>query len=74
MANVQIRNVPDDVHARLKEQAARSGRSLNEYLLGEMAQLSRTPTLPELFARIGAREPYTGPSAAEIIREERDRR
>jgi hypothetical protein len=74
MANVQVRGVPDDVHRRLKSQAALSGQSLNEFLLARMAEIARTPTLPELAERIRERAPYTGPSTASIIREERDRR
>lgn len=74
MANVQIRDVPPDVHQRLKEQAAGEGKSLNEYLLAQLAELAGRPTLRELFERIAQQEPYTGPSSAEIIREDRDRR
>jgi antitoxin FitA len=72
MANVQIRGVPDDVHRRLKSQAALAGQSLNEYLLARMSDLAQTLTWPELFAQIGEREPYSGPSTAELIREDRD--
>jgi plasmid stability protein len=74
MANVQIRGVPDEVHRRLKSQAALSGQSLNEYLLARMADIARLPTVPELAGRIRERAPYEGPSSAEIIREDRDRR
>ena len=74
MANVQIRDVPDDVHRRLKSQAALSGQSLNEYLLARMADIARLPTVPELAARIRERAPYDGPSSAEMVREDRDRR
>jgi antitoxin FitA len=74
MPNVQVRGVPEDVHRRLKSQAALAGQSLNEYLLARMTDLARLPTIPELAARIREREPYTGPSTAAIIRAERDRR
>ena len=74
MANVQVRGVPDDVHRRLKSQAALSGQSLNEYLLARMNDIARLPTVPELAARIREREPYEGPSSAAVIRENRDRR
>jgi antitoxin FitA len=71
MANVQIRDVPDDVHRRLKAQAALSGQSLNDFLLERVTELARVPTIAELAERIQAREPYTGPSTATVIREER---
>ena len=74
MPNVQVRGVPDDVHRRLKAQAAMSGQSLNDFLLARMTELARTPTIPELTARLREREPYEGPSIAAIIREERDSR
>jgi plasmid stability protein len=74
MANVQVRGVPDDVHRRLKSQAALSGQSLNEYLLARMSDIARLPTVPELAERIRERAPYEGPSSAALIREDRDRR
>jgi len=74
MANVQVRDVPDDVHRRLKSRAALAGQSLNEFLLQRMSELARVPTVPELAERIRRREPYSGPSSATVIREERGRR
>jgi plasmid stability protein len=74
MANVQIRGVPDDVHRRLKSQAALAGQSLNEFLLARMSDIASTPSIPELIARLRELPPYTGPSIAAEIRAERDRR
>jgi hypothetical protein len=74
MPNVQVRDVPDDVHRRLKSQAAIAGQSLNEFLLARMKDIARVPTVPELSERIRERSAYTGPSTAAIIREERRRR
>ena len=74
MANVQVRGVPDDVHRRLKSQAALAGQSLNEFLLSRMEDIARTPTVPELADRIRERGLRDGPSAAKLIREDRDRR
>jgi antitoxin FitA len=74
MANVQIRGVPDDVHRRLKSQAALAGQSLNEYLLAQMSRVASMPTVPEMIARLRELPPYEGPSSASVIREERDRR
>ena len=73
MANVQIRGVPEDVHRRLKSQAALSGQSLNEFLLARMGEIARTPTIPELADRIRSRAAYDGPSTAGIVRRDRDR-
>ena len=74
MTNVQVRGVPDDVHRRLKAQAALAGQSLNDFLLARMSEIARTPSVPELAERIRRRAPYTGASSATVIREARDRR
>lgn len=74
MANVQVRGVPDDVHRRLKAQAALAGQSLNEFLLARMGEIARVPTVGELAERIGRRGDYRGPSSAAVIRDQRERR
>jgi plasmid stability protein len=75
MANIQVRDVPDDVHRKLKSQAALAGQSLNEFLLARLTEMARLPTIPELAERIRQHEPYEdGPSIAGIIREDRDNR
>jgi plasmid stability protein len=74
VAHLQIRGVPDDVHRRLKAQAAMCGQSLNDYLLARVTEIARTPTLPELADRIRSRAGYAGPPSAEVIREGRDER
>jgi predicted nucleic acid-binding protein len=44
VSNVQVRGVPEDVHRRLKAQAALAGQSLNEFLLARLReQASRRP-------------------------------
>ena len=74
-AMIQIRNVPDALHRRLKSRAALAGMSLSDYLLGEIRQAAERPTLDELRARLETR-PETNLSVgpAEAIRAERDRR
>jgi hypothetical protein len=39
-----------------------------------MGEIQGKPTLAELIARLRGLAPYEGPSAASVIREERDRR
>jgi plasmid stability protein len=73
MANVQIRGVPEDVHRRLKAQAALAGQSLNEYLVARVTDIARVPTVPELAARIRERAAYRGASSAAGIRSDRER-
>lgn len=71
---VQIRNVPDALHRRLKSRAALAGMSLSDYLLSEIRQVAARPTLDELRARLHQR-PGTSPSVApaDAVRAERDR-
>jgi antitoxin FitA len=72
---IQIRNVPDALHRKLKARSAMAGTSLSDYLLAEIRRLAERPTLDEMRARIEARTAaQPGESAAKIIRAERDRR
>jgi plasmid stability protein len=49
---IQIRNVPDAQHRRLKSRAALAGMSLSDYLLSEIRQIADRPTVDELRARL----------------------
>ena len=71
---IQIRNVPDGLHRRLKSRAAMAGMSLSDYLLSEIRQVAERPTLDELRARL-ERRPGMTPSVSlvQAIRAERDR-
>jgi plasmid stability protein len=71
---VQIRNVPDALHRRLKSRAALAGMSLSDYLLNEIRAAAERPTIDELRARLERRSTIKPPiGAAEMIRAERDR-
>lgn len=52
---IQIRNVPDDLHRRLKARAALAGMSLSDYLLKEIREVAERPTMEELRARLARR-------------------
>ena len=71
MPNVQVRDVPDDVHRVLVKRAAAAGQSLQQYLAGRLAALALTPTLDEVLERIEHRD-AGNLSAADAIRS-RDR-
>jgi plasmid stability protein len=72
---VQIRNVPDALHRRLKARAALEGKSLSDYLLSEIAESAERPTVSELRARLAGRSSVTPARApALVLREERDTR
>jgi plasmid stability protein len=70
---IQIRNVPDALHRKLKSRAAESGRTLSDYLLAEVERLAARPTRDEMLARIHGRSHLTLKTpAAVVIREERE--
>ncbi len=72
---VQIRNVPDEVHRQLKVRAAAAGMSLSEYLLAELRRSLERPTRQEVLERIARRSRIEiRPSAAEVVRAEREAR
>jgi plasmid stability protein len=72
---VQIRNVPEALHRRLKSRAALAGLSLSDYLLAEIRRAAERPTLAELAARLEKLPPATPSlSATEAVRAERDSR
>lgn len=72
---VQIRNMPESMHRKLKARAAQAGLSFSDYLLRELKKAAEQPTFEEMAERLRARErfqPATPP--ANVLRDERDRR
>ena len=74
-AMIQIRNVPNELHRRLKARAALAGMTLSGYLLHEIRRVAERPSLEELRARLDQRSVAT-PSLppAQAVRAERDSR
>ncbi len=71
---IQIRNVPDALHRRLKSRAALAGKSLSDYLLDEIRSVAERPTLDELRARLDRRASVNpSETPAQAVRAERDR-
>ena len=72
---IQIRNVPEALHRRLKSRAAESGLSLSDYLLADLRKSAERPTPAELLERLRSRPSVAPPiSPARAIRAERDAR
>ena len=72
---IQMRNVPDALHRKLKARAASEGLSLSDYLIRESKRIADLPTDEEIRARLAALPPVqleTSPAA--IVRQERDNR
>lgn len=62
---IQVRNVPDEVHASLRERAASVGVSLSEYVLGELRRVAERSPNAEILLRSAQRE--GGFSREEIV-------
>jgi antitoxin FitA len=70
---ITIRNVPDEVRDELAARAARSGRSLQEYLVRELAGLASKPLVEDVIARARSRSRTTGSAlAVDAILDARD--
>jgi plasmid stability protein len=72
---VQIRNVPAEIHRRLKARAAIEGLSMSDYVLRELRKSLERPTREEILERLRSLPVRRlKPSAADVIRAERDSR
>ena len=74
MAMIQIRNVPEELHRKLKARAALEGVTLSELALNELGRAIAAPSPKELSKKFASRNvpPYGGETAAESTRAERD--
>jgi len=72
--SIQVKGVPDGVHATLRRRAAAAGKSLQEYLLDRLTEDAATPTLDEVLERAGGRAGGRAPlrSAVKAVRADRD--
>lgn len=70
---ITIRDVPEKVRDELAARAARSGKSLQEYLKGFLVEATARPTPADVIARARARVEATGSHvSAEAILTARD--
>ena len=53
MPSVLVRDLPEEVHASLRQHAAFAGQSLQQYLLAELTKLASRPTVNEVLAAAG---------------------
>jgi len=70
---VQVRDVPDDVHAELRRRAAAAGMSLSDFVKAELLRLARRPSVAEVLDRAARRpgEPMTFAEARVAVTTER---
>ena len=64
---IQIRNVPDELHRTLKARAAKAGMTLSDYLLSEIEQVAKKPTMKEWLEKVSRDEPVEVDEPPEVI-------
>ena len=75
MATIEIRNVPPELHRKLKARAAEEGLTLSEYMLRVAQRTAEVPTPEELEPRFRSRKlPRLKTPPADLIRQDRDSR
>ena len=76
MPSVQIKDVPEQTHAVLRQRAAAAHQSLQEYLRSQLIEQASRPTVDEVLDRAASRTggSLTLKAAARVIRADRDRR
>jgi plasmid stability protein len=76
MPSVQIKDVPPETHAVLRQRAAAAHQSLQEYLLARLIADASTPTVEEVLDRAGNRAGghVALNLAVAALRDDRDRR
>ena len=71
---VQIRNVPVELHRRLKARAAMEGLSMSDYVLREVTRSLERPSRAEVIERLRSRPRLNlGDEVVSALREERAR-
>ncbi|MEZ5158663.1 MAG: hypothetical protein R2687_07525 [Candidatus Nanopelagicales bacterium] len=76
MPSVQIKDVPEQTHAVLRQRAAAAHQSLQEYLLAHLIAEASRPSLEEILDRAGGRSGGSLPlvDAVKAVRGDRARR
>jgi antitoxin FitA len=71
----QIKNLPADLHLRLKVRAAQAGMSMSDYAIAELRRSLEAPTREEFLAKLRRQSRVDLPDgAAAAVRAERDSR
>ena len=54
MPNIQVKNVPPEIHAILRDRASENHQSLQEFILETLVKSAEMPTDKEIFERLRA--------------------
>jgi plasmid stability protein len=75
VSNLQIKNIPEDLHAELRRRAGARGMSLRDYVLDLLRREASRPDLDEWLDRVAADPPVTlAESPVELVRAARAER
>ncbi|MGN6591876.1 MAG: FitA-like ribbon-helix-helix domain-containing protein [Terriglobales bacterium] len=69
---VQIRNVPKELHRRLKARAAMEGMSMSDYAMRELRKSLEVPTRQEILERLAQPRTRLKLSTVDILRQDRE--
>jgi antitoxin FitA len=75
--SIQIRDVPDDVHATLRARAAEASESLSDYVRHHVERLTRRPSIADVLLRADRRSrpaELDAESVMDAVREAREGR
>ncbi|HEY5260719.1 MAG TPA: hypothetical protein VIJ33_01240 [Solirubrobacteraceae bacterium] len=67
MSAIQVKDVPGDLHERLRARARSENRSLSDYVLYVLERDLALPTTREWLDRLKHDEPVTGITSEEIV-------
>lgn len=67
MGAIQVKNVPDDLHDRLRARARVEGRSLSDYVLDVLQRDLAMPTMRDWLEELKRDEPVVGVSSTRIV-------
>ena len=76
MPNVQVRDVPNDIHEALVRRAEAAGQSLQQFLARQLAEIATTPTVNEILDRVAQQQTgrLSSSDAIAALEDERARR
>lgn len=67
MANLQVKNLPAELHAQLRERAAEQGQSVSEYVTRLLRQDLRRPSMAQWLAARSGGEPRPEVDAVALV-------
>jgi hypothetical protein len=67
MSAIQIKDVPAELHERLRERAREQGQSLSQYALGVIQRDLALPSTRDWLRQIAEDDPVGGVSSEEIV-------